>query len=91
MSAPDVRVRGRLHFPGVRAPRPLLAPETERRLTARQRQLLDELGKLVAAEGLAELTMAEIAAEMNCSLRTLYGISPSFTARSSRLRVTAIT
>ncbi len=77
MSAPELRVRERLHFPGVRAPRPLLAPETERRLTARQRQLLDELEELVAAEGLAELTMAEIAAEVNCSLRTLYGISPS--------------
>jgi AcrR family transcriptional regulator len=61
----------------VRAPKPLLPPETERRLTARQRQLLDELEKLVAAEGLADLTMAEIAAKVNCSLRTLYGISPS--------------
>jgi AcrR family transcriptional regulator len=55
----------------------LLAPETEQRLTARQRQLLDELEELVVAKGLAELTMAEIAAEVNCSLRTLYGISPS--------------
>jgi len=42
-----------------------------------QRQVLDELEVLVAGEGLAELTMAEIAAEVNCSLRTLYGISPS--------------
>jgi AcrR family transcriptional regulator len=61
----------------VRAPKPLLPPETERRLTARQRQLLDQLEELVAAERLADLTMAEIAAEVNCSLRTLYGISPS--------------
>jgi len=67
----------RLRFPGVRAPKPLLAPETERRLTARQRQLLDELEELVVAKGLADLTMAEIAAAVNCSLRTLYGISPS--------------
>lgn len=67
----------RLRFPGVRAPKPLLAPETERRMTARQRQLLDELEELVVAKGLAELTMAEIAAGVNCSLRTLYGISPS--------------
>ena len=77
MSAPEARARERLHFPGVRAPKPLLAPETERRLTVRQRQLLDELEQLVASEGLAELTMAEIAAQVNCSLRTLYGISPS--------------
>jgi AcrR family transcriptional regulator len=61
----------------VRAPKPLLAPATERRLTARQRELLDQLEELVAAEGLAELTMAEIAARVNCSLRTLYGIAPS--------------
>ena len=77
MSAPDLRAAKRLHFPGVRAPKPLLAPATERRLTARQRELLDELEELVVAEGLAELTMAEIAAQVNCSLRTLYGIAPS--------------
>jgi AcrR family transcriptional regulator len=78
VSTPDVeRGRQRLRFPGVRAPKPLLPAETERRLTVRQRELLDELEKLVVAEGLAELTMAEIAAEMNCSLRTLYGIAPS--------------
>ena len=77
MSAPDLRATKRLHFPGVRAPKPLLAPASERRLTARQRELLDELEELVVAEGLAELTMAEIAAQVNCSLRTLYGIAPS--------------
>ncbi|MCZ6783873.1 MAG: TetR/AcrR family transcriptional regulator [Proteobacteria bacterium] len=69
--------RQRLRFPGVRAPKPVLAPETERRLTARQREVLDALEEQLAAEGLAELTMAEIAGQMNCSLRTLYGISPS--------------
>ncbi len=73
----SARVGSRPRFPGARAPRPLLSPETEHRLTARQRQLLDQLEKLVAAKGLAELTMAEIAAEVNCSLRTLYGIAPS--------------
>lgn len=77
MSAAEPRAPSRLRFPGVRAPRPLLSSQTENRLTGRQRQLLDELEKLVAAEGLAELTMAEIAAELNCSLRTLYGIAPS--------------
>ncbi len=67
----------RLRFPGVRAPKPLLSPETERRLTPRQREVLDELEKLVVVAELADLTMAEIAAQMNCSLRTLYGIAPS--------------
>jgi AcrR family transcriptional regulator len=62
---------------GVRAPRPLLAPDMERRLTERQRELLDSLENLVVRGGLAELTMAEIAARVNCSLRTLYGIAPS--------------
>jgi AcrR family transcriptional regulator len=38
--------------------------------------VLDELEKILAEEGLADLTMAEIAAQVNCSLRTLYGISP---------------
>jgi AcrR family transcriptional regulator len=55
----------------------VIDPENERRLSARQREILDELEKLFAMEGLADLTMAEIAAKVNCSLRTLYGISPS--------------
>jgi AcrR family transcriptional regulator len=66
-----------MRFPGVRAPKPLLSPDTERRLTARQRQVLDALEQLVVQQGLADRTMAEIAAEVNCSLRTLYGIAPS--------------
>lgn len=71
------REPARLRFPGVRPPKPLLPPEAEKRLTERQRQLLDVLEDLVVRGGLAELTMAEIAADVNCSLRTLYGISPS--------------
>lgn len=67
----------RLRFRGVRAPKPLLDSEAEGRLSARQREILDELEKLFAVEGFGDLTMAEIAAEVNCSLRTLYGISPS--------------
>ena len=51
--------------------------ETENRLTPRQRTVLDSLETLVVQEELAEMTMAQIAAEVNCSLRTLYGISPS--------------
>jgi AcrR family transcriptional regulator len=67
----------RRRFPGVRAPRPLLSLEGEARLTPRQRELLDALEALVVRGGFAELTMAQIAARVNCSLRTLYGISPS--------------
>ena len=68
---------GRRRFPGVRAPRPLLSPEAERQLGTRQLQLLDELEEKFLGEGLADLTMAEIAARMSCSLRTLYTIAPS--------------
>lgn len=64
-------------LPGVRAPKPLLPPEAERRLTPRQREVLGALEELVVGGGFAELTMAEIAARVNCSLRTLYGIAPS--------------
>jgi AcrR family transcriptional regulator len=69
--------RSRLRFPGVRAPKPLLPPESEERLTARQIELLDELEGVIRVGGLRELTMAQIAAKVNCSLRTLYGIAPS--------------
>jgi len=69
--------RARLRLPGVRAPKPLLDPELERRLTPRQRELIDALEELVVSGGLADLTMARIAARMNCSLRTLYGIAQS--------------
>jgi AcrR family transcriptional regulator len=57
-------------------PRPVLARERERRLTERQREVLDRLGELFDA-GFADLTMAEIAAWVGCSLRTLYGVAPS--------------
>ena len=77
MKAAESEADIRLRLPAVPAPRPLLAAKTARRLSDRQRQLLDELEALVAAEGLAELTMAEIAAQVNCSLRTLYGIASS--------------
>lgn len=60
----------------VPAPLPVLDRERERTLTERQRELLDELGA-VFDEGFADLTMAEIAARLNCSLRTLYALAPS--------------
>jgi AcrR family transcriptional regulator len=61
----------------VRAPKRRLSPDTERGLTERQREVIDALEGLVVASALSELTMAEIAARVNCSLRTLYGIAPS--------------
>lgn len=64
-------------FPGVRAPQPLLDAEAENRLTDRQKEILDELETAGAEAGFASQTMAEIAARMNCSLRTLYGIAPT--------------
>jgi AcrR family transcriptional regulator len=64
-------------FPNVRAPKRRLSPSTERSLTARQLEILDTLDESVLVDGFADLTMAEIAKEMTCSLRTLYGIAPS--------------
>jgi AcrR family transcriptional regulator len=60
----------------IERPRPVLDRERERRLTDRQRDLLDQLGAMFD-EGFAELTMAELAARLNCSLRTLYALASS--------------
>lgn len=57
-------------------PTPLMSRERAAALTARQRELLDELTEFIAA-GFSHLTMADIAAELGCSLRTLYGIAGS--------------
>ncbi|MCP5040050.1 MAG: TetR/AcrR family transcriptional regulator [bacterium] len=69
--------RKRVRFADVRVPKPVLPVDTERKLTPRQQEVLDQLEDLVEEDGLAELTMGKIAAHMGCSLRTLYGISPS--------------
>lgn len=69
--------RKRVRFANVRAPKPVLPEATEQALTPRQRQVLDQLEDLVTEDGLAALTMGQIAVQMGCSLRTLYGISPS--------------
>ena len=69
--------RERMRLPGVRAPKPLLSAESARQLTARQLELLEELEGIVGSEGVSDRTMAEIAARLGCSLRTLYGIAPS--------------
>lgn len=69
--------KAHMRFPGVRAPKPLLSREAERQLSARQLELLDALEAKLAKRGLGERTMAEIAASVGCSLRTLYAIAPS--------------
>ena len=60
----------------VRAPRPVMSRERERQLTDRQREILDQLGTMFD-KGFVDLTMAELASLLNCSLRTLYGLAPS--------------
>ena len=60
----------------VPAPRPVLDRDREARLTGRQREVLDQLGALFD-DGFADLTMADIAASVGCSLRTLYDLAPS--------------
>ena len=60
----------------VRRPRPVLDRERERQLTDRQRELLDQMEQIFAS-GFADLTMAELAGRLNCSLRTLYALASS--------------
>ena len=60
----------------VPAPRPVLDRGREARLPGRQREVLDQLGTLFD-DGFADLTMADIAASVGCSLRTLYDLAPS--------------
>ena len=72
VSTSDLEVRLR----AIPAPRPMLSRDDLHRLTDRQRELLAQLGSLFR-DGFADLTMSEIAARLNCSLRTLYGLAPS--------------
>jgi AcrR family transcriptional regulator len=60
----------------VTPPPAVLDRDHERRLTDRQREILDHLGQMFD-DGFADLTMAKIASRSNCSLRTLYGLAPS--------------
>ena len=76
-SAPDVTVdETQRRLRAVRRPRPVLGRGRERALTDRQRELLDHMEHLFA-NGFADLTMAGLAARLNCSLRTLYALAPS--------------
>jgi AcrR family transcriptional regulator len=58
-------------------PRRVLDRDRERALTSRQRELLADLQRLSFANGFAQLTMATLAAQLRCSLRTLYALAPS--------------
>lgn len=58
----------------VPAPEPVLSRTREAALTSRQREILDELGRIFE-KGFVEVTMAELASQLNCSLRTLYGLA----------------
>ncbi len=49
----------------------------EHRLTDRQRVLRDRLVDLVVTQGFRHLTMDQVAAELNCSKRTLYALAAS--------------
>lgn len=60
----------------VTPPDAVLSREAAAALTKRQGEILDELGQIFD-QGFAHLTMAEIAAELNCSLRTLYLLASS--------------
>ena len=45
--------------------------------TSRHEALLDDLVDLFLAEGVAQLTLADIAARLRCSKSTLYALGPS--------------
>ena len=76
-SAPDVAIdETQRRLRAVRRPQPVLGRGRERALTDRQRELLDEMEHLFA-NGFADLTMAGLAARLNCSLRTLYALARS--------------
>ncbi|MAG29357.1 MAG: hypothetical protein CL908_00495 [Deltaproteobacteria bacterium] len=62
--------------PKVRAPKRRLSHDAEQALTPRQLEILDALELWVLRRDFADVTMAEIARTMGCSLRTLYGIAP---------------
>lgn len=60
-----------------RMPRPLLSRRAEDALGPRHREVLDELESLFLAEGFAAPTVAQLAAGVGCSRRTLYELARS--------------
>lgn len=64
-------------FRAIAPPRPVLDKDREASLTERQRDLLLNVERLLFAEGFSALTMSALAGRLQCSLRTLYALSPS--------------
>lgn len=60
----------------VARPQPVMTRETYAALSDRQREILSDVG-ILFADGFTHLTMADIAAKLNCSLRTLYTVAKS--------------
>ena len=60
----------------VPAPAPVLSRDREAELSDRQLEILDDLGTIFAS-GFIDLTMADLANQLNCSLRTLYLLADS--------------
>src|SRR5690349_2511610 len=46
-------------------------------LTDRGRELLDKIEQLIMDEGFASLTVGDLAAKLQCSRSTLYGLAPT--------------
>lgn len=59
------------------APRPLLSRSAEARLGPRQHDVLEQLETIFLDSGFSSLTIADLAAGVGCSRRTLYEIAPS--------------
>jgi len=59
------------------APRPLISRAAEQRLGERHGEVLDGLERTLLDEGLSGFTVAQLAARMGCSRRTLYELAPS--------------
>jgi AcrR family transcriptional regulator len=55
---------------------PRVGPPADQ-LTPRLRQILDDLEALIVREGFAKLTIADMAAHLRCSRRTLYELAPT--------------
>jgi len=57
-------------------PVPVMSRQEAAALTSRQREILADLTALIS-NGFSHLTMADLAGQLGCSLRTLYGIAAS--------------
>lgn len=64
------------HIARVERPTPVMSREVYAALSERQREILANVGDLFA-NGFTHLTMADIARQLNCSLRTLYTLAKS--------------